>query len=165
MTKKIKNHTLIYQRRKYIIKFCLVSRQLRQSIHCSNAYLNTISNSRMSQGNVEELRSPETEFEELVLIYQGLDGLVRSSRIQFLSRQPDYFIGNTAIWHMELNPHQTIIHLGYRVQLLVNSNSISKVGEPMTLMPAKAAESMELQEWQQQVITIRSDSNTFNYLN
>lgn len=34
----------------------------------------------------------------------------------------------------------------------------------MTLIQAKAAESMELQEWQQQVTKIRSDSNTFNRL-
>ncbi|HEY9771748.1 MAG TPA: amylo-alpha-1,6-glucosidase [Coleofasciculaceae cyanobacterium] len=101
--------------------------------------------------------------EDLVLAYQGLDGAVSSSRIQFSSRQPDYFKGHTAIWHIELNPHQTI-HLGYRVQLLFHSRSISKVGTPMTLMQAKAAESMELQEWQQQVTKIESDSSTFNRL-
>ena len=101
--------------------------------------------------------------EDLVLVYQGLDGVVRSSCIQFSSRQPDYFKGNTAIWRLELNPHQTT-HLGYRVQLLANNHSISKVGTPMTLMQAKSAESMELQEWQQQVTKIRSDSSTFNRL-
>lgn len=34
----------------------------------------------------------------------------------------------------------------------------------MTLIQAKAAESMELQEWQQQVTKIHSDNNTFNRL-
>jgi len=116
-----------------------------------------------SEGKIEDLRSLGTESEELLIVYQGLDGLVRSSRIQFSARQPDYFKGYTAIWQMELNPHETI-HLGYRVQLLANSQSISKVGTPMTLMQAKAAESMELQEWQRQVTTIRSDSNIFNRL-
>jgi glycogen debranching enzyme len=101
--------------------------------------------------------------EDLVLAYQGLDGVVRSSRIQFSSRQPDYFKGYTAIWRIELNSHQTT-RLGYRVQLLANNRSISKVGTPMTLMQAKAAESMELQEWQQQVTKIRSDSSIFNRL-
>jgi glycogen debranching enzyme len=116
----------------------------------------------LSADNID-LRSLLTESEELLIVYQGLDGLVRSSRIQFSARQPDCFKGCTAIWHMELNPHETI-HLGYRVQLLSDSQSISKVGTPMTLMQAKAAESMELQEWQQQVTTIRSDSNIFNRL-
>lgn len=101
--------------------------------------------------------------EDLILVYQGLDGVVRSSCIQFSSRQPDYFKGHTAIWRIELNSHQTT-RLGYRVQLLANNRSISKVGTPMTLMQAKAAESMELQEWQQQVTKIRSDSSTFNRL-
>ncbi|MGF1590843.1 MAG: glycogen debranching N-terminal domain-containing protein [Pleurocapsa sp.] len=115
-------------------------------------------------GNLERMQSTATQpIEDLVLAYQGLDGAVMESRIQFSSRQPNYFKGNTAIWHIELNPHQTI-RLGYRIQLLSNNRSISKVGTPMTLMQAKAAESMELQEWQQQVTEIRSDNNTFNQL-
>ena len=109
------------------------------------------------------LRTPTTATEDLVLAYQGLDGVVRSSRIQFSARQPDHFKGYTAIWQIELNPHQTT-RLGYRVQLLANNHSISKVGTPMTLMQAKASESMELQEWQQQATKIRSDSSTFNRL-
>ena len=119
--------------------------------------------SELSHSKIEEMRSPEAESKVLILAYQGLDGLVRSSRIQFSARQPDYFEGYTAIWHMELDPHETI-HLGYRVQLLANNHSISKVGTPVTLMHAKAAESMELQEWQQQLTTIRSDNDTFNRL-
>ena len=122
------------------------------------------SRSEFSRSKIEGMRSPATQVsEDLVLAYQGLDGIVRSSRIQFSSRQPDRFKGHTAIWHIELNPHQTI-RLGYRVQLLSNSYSISKVGTPMTLMQAKAAESMELQEWQQDVTKISSDSGTFNRL-
>ena len=124
------------------------------------------SRSEFSGGSVESVegkRSPAKSAEDLVLAYQGLDGIVRSSRIQFSSHQPDYLKGHTAIWRIELNPRQTI-RLGYRVQLLANNHSISKVGAPMTLMQAKAAESMELQEWQQQVTKIRSDNNTFNRL-
>lgn len=117
-----------------------------------------------SRSNLEEVRSsPVKAPKGLILAYQGLDGAVRSSRIQFSFRQPDNFKGYTAIWCLELKPHQTI-HLGYRVQLLVDNQSISKVGTPMTLIQAKAAESMELQQWQQQVTEIRSDSNTFNQL-
>ena len=95
------------------------------------------------------MRSPAIG-KDLVLAYQGLDGIVRSSRIQFFSRQPDHFKGYTAIWQIDLKPHETI-RFGYRIQLLSNSRSISKVGIPMTLIQAKAAESMELQQWQQQV--------------
>ncbi len=108
---------------------------------------------------LEPLEVPE----EIVIAYQGLDGAVMESRIQFNERQPDYCKGNTAIWQLELESHQTI-RLGYRVQLITNRRSISKVGTPMTLVQAKAAESMELEQWQQQVTTIRSDSNTFNRL-
>lgn len=121
------------------------------------------SRSEFSSSNLERSPSRATQIEDLVLAYQGLDGAVSSSRIQFSARQPDYLKGHTAIWRIELNPHQTT-HLGYRVQLLTNNRSISKVGTPMTLMQAKSAESMELQQWQYQVTTIRSDSNTFNRL-
>jgi glycogen debranching enzyme len=121
------------------------------------------SHSEFTGGKSDRTLLTAKAVEDLVLAYQGLDGVVRSSCIQFSSRQPDYFKGNTAIWRLELNSHQTT-HLGYRVQLLANNHSISKVGTPMTLMQAKAAESMELQEWQQQVTTIRSDSSTFNRL-
>ncbi|PSB12547.1 amylo-alpha-1,6-glucosidase [Pleurocapsa sp. CCALA 161] len=121
------------------------------------------SRSEFSSSNLARSPSRTTPIEDLILAYQGLDGAVSSSRIQFSARQPDYLKGYTAIWRIELHPHQTT-HLGYRVQLLTNNRSISKVGTPMTLMQAKAAESMELQEWQQQVTIIRSDSNTFNRL-
>jgi len=106
--------------------------------------------------------SPRTS-EDLVLAYQGLDGVVMESRIRFSSHQPDSFKGNTAIWHIQLDSHETV-SLCYRVQLRSSGIPISRVGTPMTLKQAKSAESMELQEWQQQVTTIRSDSNTFNRL-
>lgn len=129
-----------------------------------NSYLIDEYPDEFSGDKIPEGRSSlEETSEDLILAYQGLDGLIRSSRIQFSGRQPDYFKGYTAIWQIELDSHQTI-SLGYRVQLRSNSHSISKVGTPMTLMQAKAAESMELQEWQQQVTTIRSDSNIFNRL-
>ena len=114
-----------------------------------------------SKDNIGNMRSRTTASKDLVLAYQGLDGVVRSSRIQF-SHQPD-FKSNTAIWQIKLDSHQTT-RLSYRVQLLYDSHPISKVGTPMTLMQAKAAELMELQQWQQQVTKINSDSDTFNRL-
>jgi glycogen debranching enzyme len=101
--------------------------------------------------------------EEINIAYQGLDGAVMESRIQFSDRTPDYHQGHTAVWQLELNSHQTI-RLGYRVQLFTDHRSISKVGTPMTLGQAKASESMELRQWQQKVTKVRSDSNTFNRL-
>ncbi|MGV2828684.1 amylo-alpha-1,6-glucosidase [Myxosarcina sp. GI1(2024)] len=106
---------------------------------------------------------PLEALEEMVIAYQGLDGAVMESRIQFSERQPDYSKGHTAVWQLELEPHQTI-RLGYRIQMFTDHRSISKVGTPMTLVQAKAAESMELEQWQQRVTNIRSDSNTFNRL-
>ncbi|MBE9167301.1 amylo-alpha-1,6-glucosidase [Pleurocapsales cyanobacterium LEGE 06147] len=103
------------------------------------------------------VRTPD----ELNLAYRGLDGSVMESRIQFSQRQPDYCKGYTAVWQLELNSHETL-RLGYRVQLLTDDRSVSKVGTPMTLMQAKAAESMEQQEWQQQIAKIRSDNKAFN---
>lgn len=101
--------------------------------------------------------------DEINIAYQGLDGAVMESRIQFSERTPDYHKGYTAVWQLELHSHQTI-RLGYRVQLLTDHRSISKVGTPMTLGQAKASESMELKQWQQKVTKLRSDSNTFNRL-
>ncbi len=108
---------------------------------------------------LEPLEAPE----EIVVAYQGLDGAVMESRIQFSEHRPDYCKGHTAVWQLELESHQTI-RLGYRVQLFSDRRSISKVAAPMTLVQAKAAESIELDQWQQQVTTIRSDSNIFNRL-
>ena len=108
---------------------------------------------------LEPIEAPE----EIVIAYQGLDGAVMESRIQFSEHRPDYCKGYTAVWQLQLESHQTI-RLGYRVQLFSDRRSISKVATPMTLVQAKAAESMELNQWQQQVTTIRSDSNIFNRL-
>jgi glycogen debranching enzyme len=101
--------------------------------------------------------------EEIAIAYQGLDGAIMESRIQFVERQPDRYQDNTAVWQLELKSHQTI-RLGYRLQLLMNCRSISQVETPMTLVEAKVAESQELEQWQQQVTKIRSDSSTFNRL-
>lgn len=116
------------------------------------------------QQTFNQRKSPTNgTLEDLVLAYQGLDGVVMESRIRFSSRQPDYLKGNTAIWRIELDSHETL-SLCYRVQLRSSGIPISRVGTPMTLKQAKSAESMELSEWQEQVTTIRSDSNTFNRL-
>lgn len=100
---------------------------------------------------------------EMILAYQGLDGLLMESRIDFVHRQPDTLKGYTAIWQLELDSHakQT---LGYRLQMFTANRSISVVSPPVTLAQAKAAEVMEEQAWRQQVTRIRSDKNTFNQI-
>jgi len=97
----------------------------------------------------------------LTLAYQGLDGLVMESRIQFQHRQPDYFKGYTAVWQLELASHETQ-KLGYRVNTFTNNNSSSTVSAAFTLVQAKAAELMEEQNWVQQITQIRSDKSIFN---
>lgn len=99
--------------------------------------------------------------DELTLAYKGLDGSLMQSRIQFVDRQPDDLEGYTAIWHLELEPHETQ-KLGYRLQMLTDNRPISRVNAPATLGQAKAAESSEQNEWRQHVTQIRSDKTIFN---
>ncbi|MEA5583459.1 amylo-alpha-1,6-glucosidase [Nodularia harveyana UHCC-0300] len=108
------------------------------------------------------LRSVQpTSTESLNLAYQGLDGLVMESCIQFQYLQPDYFQGYTAIWRLNLASHETQ-KLGYRVNMLINNQPSSTVSAAFTLVQAKAAEVMEEQEWTQQITQIRSDKSIFN---
>lgn len=100
---------------------------------------------------------------ELSLAYQGLDGSILESRISFVDRLPDDFNGNTAIWRLTMQSHETL-KLGYRIQMLNNGRPASTVNAPVTLAQAKAAELMEEQTWQQQVTKIVSDKNTFNQI-
>ena len=110
---------------------------------------------------VPEETAPEQENEKLSLAYQGLDGSLMESRIQFQHRKPDYFKGYTAVWQLELASHETQ-KLGYRLNMLTNNQSTSTVSAPVTLMQAKAAELLEEQHWGQQTTRIRSDKATFN---
>jgi glycogen debranching enzyme len=99
--------------------------------------------------------------QSLTMAYQGLDGLLMESRIQFQHRQPDYFKGYTAVWQLELGSHETQ-KLGYRLNLFTNNHPSSSVSAAFTLVQAKAAELMEEQHWVQQITQIRSDKSIFN---
>ncbi len=103
----------------------------------------------------------EQEIQELTLAYKGLDGSIMQSRIQFVERQPDYMKGYTAVWQLELGPHETQ-KLAYRLQMFTNNRPTSKVSAPSNLVQAKSAEVVEQNEWRQHVTQIRSDKNTFN---
>jgi glycogen debranching enzyme len=100
---------------------------------------------------------------ELILAYQGLDGSLLESRIQFSHRQPDHFKGKTAIWQLHLESHETL-RLGYRLHMFNSGRPASVVSAPMTLSQAKAAELMEEEAWRHHVTQIRSDKNTFNQI-
>jgi glycogen debranching enzyme len=109
------------------------------------------------------VQTPHTTHKEesLTLAYQGLDGLIMESRIQFQHRQPDYFKGYTAIWRLELPTHATQ-KLGYRVNMFTNNNSSSNVSAAVTLVQAKASEMMEEQNWVHKITNIRADKSNFN---
>ncbi|MCT7949591.1 amylo-alpha-1,6-glucosidase [Ancylothrix sp. C2] len=105
--------------------------------------------------------TPLSQDEELILAYLGLDNKLMESRIRFDHRRPDYLKGYTAIWNMNLQPHQTEI-IGYRLQMFINNRPASVINPPVTLTQAKAAESQEEQLWTHESTHIRSDKNTFN---
>jgi glycogen debranching enzyme len=50
--------------------------------------------------------STDNQPPEITLAYLGLDNVFMESRILFSSRQPDEIVGSTAIWHLDLKPHQ-----------------------------------------------------------
>ncbi|NEO25751.1 MAG: amylo-alpha-1,6-glucosidase, partial [Kamptonema sp. SIO4C4] len=100
---------------------------------------------------------------ELTLAYQGVDRLLMETRIQFYRRQPDHFKGYTAIWRLNLKPHETQI-LGYRVQPVLNNQPLSSVSLPANLSQAMAAEAMEKQQWRDRVTRIRTDNRTLNQI-
>ncbi|MDX2098590.1 MAG: amylo-alpha-1,6-glucosidase, partial [Leptolyngbyaceae cyanobacterium bins.59] len=116
--------------------------------------------SALSNSDAEPVSEP-SESQELILAYQGLDGVIMESRFQFVHRQPDILKGNTAVWHLHLESHE-IQRLGYRLQMFTNGRPTSTVHAPITLGQAKAAEVLEEQTWSQQVTRIRTDSEIFN---
>ncbi|HEY9807741.1 MAG TPA: amylo-alpha-1,6-glucosidase [Halomicronema sp.] len=105
--------------------------------------------------------TPLSQDQELILAYLGLDNKLTESRIRFDHHRPDYLKGYTAVWNLNLQPHQTEI-IGYRLQMFINNRPASVINPPVTLTQAKAAESQEEQLWTQESTGIRSDKNTFN---
>jgi glycogen debranching enzyme len=98
---------------------------------------------------------------ELTMAYQGMDGHVMESHIQFLHNRPTDFKGYTALWTIELESHQTE-RISYRLNLLMDSEPVSKVPVPMTLTQARAAEMIEEQEWRGSTTQIRTDNKAIN---
>jgi glycogen debranching enzyme len=105
--------------------------------------------------------NPLSSPKEIVLAYLGLDGLLMESRVQFSYYQPDKLQGNTAIWHLKLEPRETIT-LGYHLHLFTNNRPASAIQAPVTLMQAKAAELLEEQNWSQEITQIRTDNKAID---
>lgn len=103
----------------------------------------------------------EKETQQLTLAYQGLDGSIMESRIEFTHLQPSSLSGYTAVWQLELDSHETQ-KLGYRLQMFTNNRATSSVSTPVNLVQARSAELSEQQEWRTHVTQIHSDKNTFN---
>ncbi len=110
---------------------------------------------------VASLSNQPHKEESLILAYQGLDGSIMESLIQFQHLLPHHFHGYTAIWRLELAAHETK-KLGYRLNMFTDNQSISAMSAASTLAQAKAAELMEQQNWLQQITRISSDKSIFN---
>jgi glycogen debranching enzyme len=123
--------------------------------------LRRVKASEVEEKDLTALQALAQETGELTLAYQGLDGALAESRIQFLHRKPDRFKGYTAIWNLTLKSHETL-QLGYRLQPWLGNHPASVVDPPMTLRQALAAESVEEQNWCDGATQIRSDNRAFN---
>lgn len=125
--------------------------------------LRLVPSGSIDNGDVVSDASHHPHSELLILAYQGLDGWVSESQIQFQHRPPDFFKGYTAVWQLELASHETQ-KLGYRLQMLTNNQPTSTVNAPATLLLSRAAESIEEQQWRQHITEIRSDKVIFNHV-
>lgn len=104
---------------------------------------------------------PSSQNAEILLAYQGLDGALMESRIQFNSRQPDQVNNGTALWHLHLEPRSSVI-LGYRIHLFTNGQLTSTVSAPLSFNQAKAEELLEEHQWRQQITQIQTDNKYLN---
>jgi glycogen debranching enzyme len=95
------------------------------------------------------------------LAYRGLDDVFRESRLEFCHQLPARFHGYTAVWHIELAPHDSC-QLGYRLQMLLDERPASRVAVPATLSQAKAAELEEEREWQDRITRITTSNPELN---
>jgi glycogen debranching enzyme len=100
---------------------------------------------------------------EMSLAYQGSDGVIMESHVQFLHTPPDHIKGYTALWDIDLASHESV-RVGYRLQMLIDNEPASSVPAPLTLMQAKAAELLEEQEWRSTITQIRTDNKAFNQI-
>jgi glycogen debranching enzyme len=117
-----------------------------------------------TQGSVKPADdTPSGKTNELILAYQGLDQLLRESRVEFYHRPPERFEGYTAIWCLSLEPHETQV-IAHRLQPFVGNQPASVVGFPAKLSQAIAADTVEAQQWGESVTHIRTDNRALNQI-
>jgi glycogen debranching enzyme len=118
----------------------------------------------LNQSTSDSVASSSTQIhreESLTLAYQGLDGSIMESLVQFQHLQPSHFHGYTAVWRLELAAHETK-KLGYRLSMLTDKQPSTTISAAATLAQAKATELMEEQNWLHQITRISSDKSLFN---
>jgi glycogen debranching enzyme len=98
---------------------------------------------------------------EIVLAYEGLDGSLMESRIQFNSFQPQEIHGYTAVWQLDLAAHESRT-LGYRIHLFTNNRPTSIVSVPDNFKQAKSEELLEEKIWTEQITKIQTDNKSLN---
>ena len=98
---------------------------------------------------------------EIILAYQGKDGVILESRIQFHSRLPDAIEDYTAIWNIRIEARQKVT-LGYKIQFFNNNKPASVDNIPITLMQAKGAEILESEDWSDKITKIETDNKAIN---
>lgn len=103
----------------------------------------------------------EVLFKEIVLAYEGLDGALMESRIQFNAHQPDEIVGYTAVWRLNLAA-QELITLGYRIHLFTDNIPTSVVSVPDVFAQAKSEELLEEKLWMEQITQIQTDNKSLN---
>jgi len=111
--------------------------------------------------NLEQNISGLNQEKEIVLAYQGLDGVLMESRIQFSDFQPNKIVGYTAIWQLELDVYESVT-LGYRIHLFTNNRPTSMVSVPTTFAQAKTEELLEEKVWTAQITKISTNNETLN---
>ncbi|NUN66105.1 amylo-alpha-1,6-glucosidase [Pseudanabaena biceps] len=111
--------------------------------------------------NLEQKSSEELLSKEIVLAYEGLDGALMESRIQFNSFQPQEIQGYTAIWRLDLAAHEQRT-LGYRIHLFTNNCPTSNVSVPQTFLQSKTEELLEEKVWREQTTKIQTDNKSLN---
>jgi glycogen debranching enzyme len=111
----------------------------------------------------KDQKSAEILPKEIVLAYEGLDGSLMESRIQFDSFQPQEIQGYTAIWNLDLAAHESRT-IGYRIHLFTNNCPASIVSVPETFTQAKTEELLEEKLWTEQITKIQTDNKSLNHV-
>jgi glycogen debranching enzyme len=98
---------------------------------------------------------------EIVLAYQGLDGILMETKVQFCDFQPYRVEGTTAFWQIKLDVHESLT-VGYRVYLFTNNLPSSRLRVPETFSEATVEELVEQRTWQERITHISTDNEALN---